>query len=319
MAGGAVAAPRPETDVAQPFMLESSGIRGDLVRLGASVDEIASRHAYPRPLAALVGEMLVLTAMLSTMMKYKGVFTLQTKGSGPVHMVVTDATSEGHLRGYAGFDAARLAAVLARHEESGDAAPPTVSELLGRGYLAFTVDQGAHTDRYQGIVELTGPGLADCLQHYFRQSEQVRSGLVVAVARTGGAWRAAGLVLQRVPKRAGDAVGDEPDADPVDEDAWHRAMVLLASCTREELLDWALPIDDLLYRLFHEEGVRVFARRPLLARCRCSRARLDETLRAMAPGQIDELKVDGAIVMTCQFCGRDYRFDETALARLHAP
>ena len=308
-------------DMVQPFALESSGIRGDLVRLGGALDEILSRHDYPLPIAVLLGEMLALAAMQSSLMKYEGVFTLQTKGDGPVKMMVADATSEGHLRAYAGFDAETLEAALARHEGEG---PLAIADLLGRGYLAFTVDQGENTERYQGIVELSGHSLSDCLQHYFKQSEQIRCGLIVAAARIEGAWRAGGLILQRVPQAGGvarksheDLSGAPPEDDAEAED-WRRAMVLQASCTPGELLDWGLPVNDLLFRLFHEEGVRVFRRRALLARCRCSRARLEVTLRALPRAEVEEFKVEGEVVMSCQFCNQDYRFDSAALDRVYA-
>ena len=174
-------------------------------------------------------------------------------------------------------------------------------------------------ERYQGIVGLSGTTLADCLQHYFLQSEQIQTGLIVASgngagASRGGAWRAAGLILQRLPEEAaGSAAATAPD-----EDAWRRAMVLQASCTEAVLLDPALPVNDLLYRLFHEEGVRVFRRRPLAARCRCARDRLEETLRSLPRAEIEDLKVDGEVTVTCEYCNRHYRFDDAALARVYA-
>lgn len=303
MPEGARRAVLAEEDVVQPFLLESSGIRGHLVRLGPAVDHILTRHAYPAPVAGLLAETVALAATLASMMKYDGIFTLQTKGDGPVRILVADTTSDGHLRGYASFDENALRTL--------DGAGTDV--LLGGGYLAFTVDQGAHTDRYQGIVELTGTTLAECLQHYFRQSEQIRSGLMVAAARIEGAWRAAGLLLQRTP-----GPGGFPEA-PEDEEDWRRAMILQASCTERELLDRDLPVNDLLYRLFHEEGVRVFQRKPLQARCRCSRARLEDTLRALPRAEVEDLKVDGEVVATCEFCNTAYRFDAAALDRIYNP
>ena len=312
-----------EFDLVQPFLLESSGIRGDLVRLGAVAEHIVTRHAYPGPLAGLLVEMLTLTAMLSSMMKYDGVFSLQTSGDGPVRLMVSDMTSKGHLRGYAGFDAARLAAVVegaavegAAVEAAGAEVAAGVAALLGHGHLAYTVDQGPDMERYQGIVALSGATLADCLQHYFLQSEQIQTGLMVASgneggARGGGTWRAAGLILQRLPEEAGRAAPD-------DDDAWRRAMVLQASCTEAELLDPGLPVDTLLYRLFHEEGVRVFRRRPLVARCRCARTRLEETLRSLPRAEIEDLRVDGEVIVTCEYCNRRYCFNDAALARIYS-
>ena len=314
-----------EFDLVQPFLLESSGIRGDLVRLGAVAEHIVTRHAYPGPLAGLLAEMLTLTAMLSSMMKYDGVFSLQTTGDGPVRLMVSDMTSKGHLRGYAGFDAARLAAVVEGavvegavvEAEAGAEVAPGVAALLGQGHLAYTVDQGPDMERYQGIVALSGATLADCLQHYFLQSEQIQTGLIVVSGNgsgaQGGAWRAAGLILQRLPEEAGRAAAVAPD-----DDAWRRAMVLQASCTEAELLDPGLPVDTLLYRLFHEEGVRVFRRRPLVARCRCARRRLEETLRSLPRAEIEDLRVDGEVIVTCEYCNRRYRFDDAALVRIYA-
>jgi molecular chaperone Hsp33 len=306
---------RADDDGVQPFMLESSGIRGDFVRLGAVADHILTRHAYPAPVAALLGEALTLTAMLASMLKYDGVFTLQAKGDGPVGTIVADITSEGDLRGFVGFKDAALGRALASMAQSGENAAEALPTLLGQGYLAFTVDQGAHTERYQGIVELTGRNLAECLRHYFRQSEQIQTGLIVAVDRVDGAWRAAGIVLQRIPedRRAGGQV-----AEPVDEEVWRRTMILLASCTRSELLDPRLPMNDLLYRLFHEEGVRVFQRRPVAARCRCSQSRLEATLRALPRDEVEALRENGKVVVTCEFCNAVYRFGTDDLARIYA-
>ena len=287
----------------QPFLLESSGIRGDLVRLAAVAEHIVTRHAYPGPLAALLVEMLTLTAMLSSRMKYDGVFSLQTSSDGPVRLMVSDMTSNGHLRGYAGFDATRLTA-----------AAPGVAALLGQGHLAYTVDQGLDMERYQGIVALSGATLADCLQHYFLQSEQIQTGLMVVSGNAGGSWRAAGLILQRLPEEAVRAAVAGPD-----DDAWRRAMVLQASCTEAELLDPGLPVNTLLYRLFHEEGVRAFRRRPLVARCRCARTRLEETLRSLPRVEIEDLKVDGEVIVTCEYCNRRYHCDDAALAGIYAP
>lgn len=310
MRTAAAANPQPDDDLVQPFLLESSGIRGNLVRLGPVVHEILNRHDYPAPVASLLGEMLTLTALLAGLIKHDGIFSLQTKGNGAISMMIADVTSDGDLRGYAAFDEVRLAAVAtaARVPEL-----PGVPEFLGTGYLAFTADPGPPADRYQGIVELTGDTLAECLQHYFRQSEQVQSGLLVATGRVDGAWRAAGLILQRLPG-AGPAHGQ-----PVDEDAWRRAMILQASCTQAELLGPDLAANDLLYRLFHEEGVRVFRRRAVRAGCRCSRSRLEDTLRALPRQEVEDLRVDGEVVVTCEFCNRRYGFDAAALARIYAP
>ena len=309
-AGGA-----PPVDMVQPFQIERGGTRGRLVRLGPLIDTVLGQHAYPAPVAQLLAEMLSLAVALSSALKYDGVFTLQTKGDGPVRLMVADVTSRGEVRGYAQFDTARLAALT-----PGAGGALSVPRLLGAGYLAFTVDQGTSTERYQGIVELTGATLVDCIHHYFRQSEQLDAGIKLAISGEDG-WRAGVLMLQRVPESGGarfeagaaDEAGDEAE---LAEDGWRRALALMGSATSAELTDRALAPNDLLWRLFHEDGVRVFTPVPLRAGCRCSRERVEEVLRALPHGEVEHLKVDGRIEVTCEFCNRQYLFDEDALARL---
>jgi molecular chaperone Hsp33 len=286
-------APQAGADFIRPFQIEALGIRGRAVRLSHAVNEIVHKHAYPEPVARLLTEMLTVAAALASALKYEGVFTLQTKSEGAVRLMVVDVTSAGALRGYAQFDAEAVAAL-----------PPDASlpRLLGGGYLAFTVDQGEDTDRYQGIVELTGADLVECVQHYFRQSEQLQAGFKLAVAQHQGAWQSGVIMLQRLPRE------DHASMAEIDDDAWRRAMLLLASCTTQELLDEGLPIDDLLYRLFHEDGVRVFNGQSLRAQCRCSRERVSSVLRSLPRDELKELESEGALEVTCEFCNSRYRF-----------
>ena len=299
------------SDLIQPFVLEVPALRGRLVRLGPLVETVVSRHDYPPSVEVLLGEMLALVGVLSSMLKFDGVFTLQTKGDGPVGMAVVDMTTDGELRAYAEFDAARLSGRATVPEGDGASA----RALLGEGYIAFTVDQGPHTERYQGIVELRGGTLADCLQHYFRQSEQLKTAVKLAAGRIDGAWRAGGLLLQQMPEAKTDGTALAND----EEDNWRRAVVLMASCTEHELLDPALSDHDLLFRLFHDERVRVFRPRPLTTGCRCSQERLERILRSLPPDEVAEMKVGDEVIMTCQFCNTEYRFDEPALERIYAP
>jgi molecular chaperone Hsp33 len=295
----------PSTDdLIQPFKIEGQDVRGRLVRLGPLVDSVLSRHRYPETVAALLAEMLALAAALAAALKYEGVFTLQTKGDGPIRMMVADVTSAGDVRGYAQYDGERLAAMGA----AAGGAVRSVPRLLGAGYLAFTVDQGQHTERYQGIVELAGATLADCVHHYFRQSDQLDAAVKIAAGRAGEGWRAGALMLQRLPTTAGAA--DEA------EDGWRRLLAFMASSTADELLDASLRPADLLYRLFHEDGVRVFTPADLQAGCRCSRERVERVLRSLPEAELAELTVDGAIAATCEFCSAVYRFSEAEVAAL---
>ncbi len=301
-------------DLIQPYQIERFALRGRLVRLGAVADTILTQHDYPAPVAALLGETLALAAVLAGALKYKGVFTLQTKGDGPVSMLVADVTSEGNMRGYAQFDAARLGAAL-----DGPVEGP-VPRLLGGGHLAFTVDQGPETERYQGIVDLTGATMAECAHHYFRQSEQLETAILLGCERveetTGEApsWRAAGITLQRMPVSGG---GGLPFDEDDEEDGWRRSLALMATVRGDELLGPAPGPHDLLYRLYHEDGVRVFSPRRLAAHCRCGREGVAATLTALPRDELADMKIGGNVVVTCQFCNVDYVFDDSQIDALY--
>ncbi len=297
-------------DFILPFALEGQPVRGRLVRLGPLVDEILGRHAYPRSVAGLLGELLTLATLLGDALTFEGIFSLQTKGEGPVRLMVADKTSAGDLRAYAQFDADALRRI------EGEAGTPSLPRLTGPGYLAFTVDQGPDTDRYQGIVELNGETLVDCIHHYFRQSEQIRTAIVFADATDGqGRRRTSAIMLQRMP--APSDAGRAPEED-IDDEHWRRACLLLSTVTRLELNDRSLPPNDLLYRLFHEEGVRVFGRRALQANCRCSRMRVERTLAQLPHDELVELIEDDRLTVTCEFCNRSYGFDRGEIDRLCA-
>jgi molecular chaperone Hsp33 len=297
-------------DLIRPFQLDPFALRGRLVRLGPAIDAIIRRHGYPPPVASLLGQAAALATLLAGALKYDGIFTLQTKSDGPVRLLMADCTSDGAIRAYAQYDADAVAAA--------EASPGAeVPRLLGAGYLAFTVDQGEHTDRYQGIVELEGATLSECTHHYFRQSEQIEAGIVAAAAEIPGhGWRAGGIMLQRMPAEGG------ADAEPAgfDEDArddgWRRAMMLLGSCSEAELTAPGLAADDLLYRLFSEDGVRVFPSHHLADRCRCSRERIETVLGHLTPEERTDMVVDGNVRVTCEFCSTEYLFSEAAVARL---
>lgn len=296
----------PDDDLIQPFQLDVPKFRGRFVRLGPALDEILSKHDYPDAVARLLGEALALAAALSGALKYEGIFTLQTKGDGPVSMLVADVTSTGDLRGYASYDADAIARFPV--EVRGE---PDIRALIGTGYIAFTVDQGEHTERYQGIVELRGARLADAAQHYFRQSEQLVTGLSVAADRVDGRWRAGALMLQRLAEGAANLAPGE-----IDEDDWRRSMLLMGTVTDGELVSAALSANEVLFRLFHEEEVRVYAPHRLRHACRCSRERVETVLVTLPEDDVEHMKVDGIITATCQFCSAAYTFTDEDVAKL---
>jgi len=301
-----------------PFQLDALGVRGRLVRLGPTLDAIIERHGYPLAVARPLAEAMVLCVALATSLKYDGIFTLQISGDGPIRLLVTDLTTDGALRGYAQFDSWKLAVALGAGNH--DAPDGYVPKLFGQGRLAFTVDQGQNTQRYQGVVPLEGPTLADCAHTYFRQSEQLPTGIKLVARRDetadGNHWRASALVVQQMP---------EFDAGRIDvdqeqrEDDWRKAVILMASATEKEMLDPALPGKTLLFRLFHAEGARLFERRTFEARCRCSRQRIDRVLKSIKREELADLRDPrGLVAVKCEFCSTEYSYDEGDLDRIYA-
>ncbi|MEO0392257.1 MAG: Hsp33 family molecular chaperone HslO [Pseudomonadota bacterium] len=308
-----------DTDIIQPFQLEATNLRGRMVRLDAVVDDILSSHDYPIVVADLLAEALTVTIILASSLKFEGIFTLQTRSGGPVSLLVVDVTSDGKVRGYAKFDEEQVAALDQDVEGSIDdpEANPRPShsagltKILGEGYLAFTVDQGEHTDRYQGIVELVGTSIADCVVNYFKQSEQLDTGVSIKVDHHHGHWRAGGLMLQRMPADQEQIINQRLGND--EEDGWRRAMVMLGSLTTKEMVDPALPANDLLYRLFNEDGVRVFERHGIARDCRCSEDKIMAMLVSMPREALEDMAVDGVLEVTCEFCSYDYNVPLTDL------
>ena len=299
-------------DLVQPFRIENANVRGRLVRLGPAYAEALDRHDYPETVGELLGETLAMSAALAASLKYDGIFTLQAQGNGPVGMIVADVTSEGHLRAYA-----RISEDDGAYEAAADpAARGSVPRLIGSGHLAFTVDQGPDTDRYQGITPLEGATLTDCAHTYFRQSEQLDTAIMIGAhaGGNGGAPRASALMIQRLP---GDPLPDLPDEEA--EERWRRSVILMSSLTTDEMLNPSLHHRDLLFRLFHEDGVRVYGTRPLELRCRCSREKVASVLARFRPDELGDMRAeDGRLVATCEFCRTDYFFDDEDLAELQS-
>lgn len=310
-------------DFVLPFQLEESGLRGRFVRLDDAADLILGRHGYPDAPSVLVGEAVALTAALSATVKFEGKFTLQAQtdrrgaGPGPIRTLVADVDTGGRLRGYAAYSA-----------EAVDDLPADASlaRMFGGGYLAFTVERGGGEGRYQGIVPLEGESLAESVHHYFRQSEQIPTGLRLACARDdGGRWRAAALLVQRVPESGGEAIAGGRDAMPrPDPETWEedegymRAIALLATLGQDELLSTDIPADALLYRLFHEDGVRVWTPTRLTGHCACPADKFEDLLGRLPQTEVEDCKVDGVVSVTCEFCGKTERFDDAALEKLFA-
>lgn len=280
-------------DFVQTFQIEDLNIRGRLVRLSHVFDSATRAHDYPMPLARFVGETMALTVTLASALKYDGIFTLQAQGDGPVPLVMADMTSEGGIRAYA------------KSKENADLSNiegVSVPHIIGAGRLAFTVDQGPDTERYQGITELDGATLTECAQNYFRNSEQLDTAIIICSERPDSESlpKVAALMLQRLPTGTDDSDEDEN---------WRRAVVLMSSITTEELLNSKLKASQVLYRLYHEDGVRLYDPHLLHHECRCSGERVGRTLKSFPRDEIADMADDGVITVTCEFCRTDYVYN----------
>jgi molecular chaperone Hsp33 len=305
----------PVDDAVLPFEVDALDLRGRLTRLGPALDNVLAQHDYPTPVGKLLGEAIVLTTLLGSSLKFDGRFILQTQTDGPVSFLIVDFQAPDRLRAYARFDAKRLKEGL----DSG--------ALLGKGHLAMTIDQGPDMSRYQGLVALEGGSLEDAAHEYFLRSEQIPTRVRLAVGeewRGGEAsgpkhrWRAGGMLLQFLPKapeRARQAdlhPGDAPEGSVThtveEDDAWIEGQSLIGTVEDIGLIDPDLSGERLLYRLFHERGVRVFAPLPLRAQCSCSREAVSAMLASFAPGDRADMVKDGKVVVTCEFCSSVYQF-----------
>jgi len=290
-------------DLVGAFQIEGEPVRGRIVRLGTAVDEILRAHTYPDPVANLLGEACALAAAVGSNLKFDGRLIVQAQGSGPVRYVVADYDTDGGLRGYCRFDEAEVAKVSQGFQR------PGARTLLGEGVFIMTVDQGPEMDRYQGVTAIDGETLALCAEQYFAQSEQTPTRVLLAVGQAdvgeGPCWRAGGVLIQNIA---------EDEARGSTEEAWTRTQALFETLGEDELIDPELSSDKLLWRLFHEDGVRVFGYKPLRSFCRCSQERIETVLRSFGSDErADMVETDGKIRVTCEYCSRVYAVEPTKL------
>jgi molecular chaperone Hsp33 len=298
----------PADDLAAAFQIEGWPVRGRIVRLGQTIDAILSAHAYPEPVAALLGEACALAALVGSSLKFEGRLIVQAQGDGPVRYVVADYDTNGHMRGYCRFDEAEVAAA------SQGFARPGARSLLGQGVFVMTLDRGPDFERTQGITPIEGESLSLAAEHYFQQSEQIPTRVRLAVGAVvtdeGVSWRAGGALIQLI-------AGDEARGST--EEAWDRSRALFQTLADDELLDPTITPEILLFRLFHEDGVRLEDARPLVAQCRCSRERIAGVLTSFdAAERADMVEADGKIRVTCEYCATVYELEPEEVAASEA-
>ncbi len=280
------------------FQLDGQPVRGRSISLGHELDKAIAKR-YPDTVARLLGEAMMIGALVAQSLKFKGRLVVQCHGTnkGAISLLVADCTSDGAIRGYARWDEAMLKEILL------DSRAPGANTLLGGGTFSMTIDQGRDMDQYQGLAEIEGDKLSDCAEHYFAQSEQIPTEIKLACGQSldasGTHWRGGGMMIQKV---AGDTARGDTD------DAWTTARSLFSTLTDAELIDPDLSQNSLLYRLFHEDGVRMISTHDVRAQCSCSRERLYNTLKSFDKDAVSDMAEDGKITANCEFCGTDYVF-----------
>ena len=266
-------------DSLRRFLLEQTPVRGEIVHLDATWRAVLERRSYPAPLEKLLGEMMAAAALLSATLKFDGSLIMQMQGSGPVQLLVVEATSGHTLRATAKWE--------------GEVPEGDVKALLGSGRFVISIVPESGKQTYQGIVGMEGNSIAEVLEHYMAQSEQIETRLWLA----SDSRQAGGMILQKLPA----ARAEDPDA-------WNRATQLGATIKRDELLK--LPATEIIRRLYHEEDVRVFEPRPVAFRCSCSRDRVTSMLRMLGRDEVRSIIAEQkSVEVDCEFCGRHYSFD----------
>jgi len=279
--------PAQEGDTLHRFLIENSNVRGEWVHLDASWRALLERGDYPEPVRSVLGEALAAVTLLSATIKFEGSLIFQVTGDGPLHMLVVEATGQRTVRGLAHWN---------DEVPHGD-----LGAKFGDGRIVMTIDPGPGRDRYQAITEVTGDSLADAIQSYFERSEQLPTRLWLATDRS----KSAGLLLQSLPQ------------ETPDQDAWNRTLMLTETLSEQELLE--LPAEEVLYRLYHEEGVRMLSGEPVSFRCGCSQERVDRVIRGLGYQEAqDILQEQGAIDVDCEFCGAHYHLDAVDVEQLFA-
>jgi molecular chaperone Hsp33 len=285
-------------DQVLPFALENRPIRGRVVRMGPVLDDILHAHDYPDPVAHLLGEAVLIAILAGSSLKFEGRLIIQASGDGPVSLVLVDYSTTGGVRGYARYDEAALVKL--------DGMTPDLGQLMGKGRFALTIDPGDAAERYQGVVALKGKDLATSAIGYFASSEQLPTHLHATIARLTNAdgtksWRGGGAIMQLIAGQSGD--------DEAKDEQWDHVSALFETISADELTDPQLSAGTLLYRLFHEDGVRIFEGAPLHKRCPCTPDYLRSVLSQFPKEEHDSMtEEDGRIRMTCAFCSKDFFF-----------
>lgn len=291
---------QPYQDFSARFVIDTLPVHGRIVRLGDSLNTILAAHNYPDEIAHLVSEACALAVLVGSALKFEGRLIMQAQGEGCVRYVVADYDTRGGLRAFCRYDDDELKALIAAN--ASEFTSLGARALIGKGTFIMTLDPDGQMDRYQGVTPIEGDSLSLCAEHYFAQSEQIPTQIKLAVSReesgNGPVWRAAGAMIQAI---AGDASRGET------REAFDHIRALFETLGEDELTDFALETERLLYRLFHEDGVRLSTFKDVYQQCRCSQERVESLVQSFSPEeQNDMIEPDGKVHITCEYCSKTY-------------
>lgn len=279
-----------------PFYIDGAHVRGRLVRLDEQARRLLRRHNYPELVNQYLSELICVASVLAVDVKKSGIFTLQVTGGSLIRMMVVDITHEGEFRACAKFDVDQINVLSIQGET------PSFYDVFGTAVMMFSVDLSHTEERYQAIVNLSGASFSDCVHHYFRQSDQIPTAIVIHsdLDSQHDSFCASALLLQQMPHALHETKAEE----------WHEDLCLLGTIKKTEMLDINLSSEKLLYRLFHERQLNVLPTQNLSEQCYCSRSRIEEVISQFGQQDVLDMFMDGYIEVCCDFCSEVYRFDE---------
>jgi molecular chaperone Hsp33 len=301
------------TDLILSFHIDNNAFRGRFVRLSKSCQDIIKKHKVSKPVGGVLAESMSLACVLAGALKYDGLFTLQIQGDGPIPLTVADVTSDGKIRATCRYDQEKIDKAQKIRKTFGEI--ESAPHFFGAGQMAFTVDQGKNTDLYQGVVDLEGATLADCAKKYFQKSEQIETAIKIAVSDPDkdGDWKSSAIMLQKMPSTGGKK---SPLSEEELEEAWRTAVIMLSSLTDKEMLNEKLSPAEALVRLYHSNELQLADMKKIEFGCRCSKEKVEQTIKGFNNEEVEQMKVNGKIEVTCQFCSQEYVFDEKDIKKI---
>ncbi|MEI7668834.1 MAG: Hsp33 family molecular chaperone HslO [Pseudomonadota bacterium] len=304
------------SDIVQPFLIDHSSIRGRFVRLENVLNNILNAHNYHHTVSYYLAEQIVLASLLSATLQKDGILTVQAKGDGAIKFIVVDIMASGIIRGYAEVNDEKISEITKKSKNN----ILPLNKIMGKGYLAVTLDEGGSKERHQSLVELNSDSISDAFSEYFRQSNQVEIAIKVIINKPNKdnkSWSASGIIIERMPIEGGNK---SEISDIEQNEIWERTKLFMSTLKEDEMLAPDITPQNLLYRLFNEDGVWVYKLQHLNSGCRCSRKRIRAIFKSIPQEELlATLDETGKMKVNCQFCNKQEIFTKADIKRIYTP